>query len=83
LSRRDAHLGYFCAIPNTGSARWADLDDHRTATFWWHSGVSIYSGFAGTEEPATFGLANRDLIANETILNGDLDRDDDTGGDSS
>ena len=36
------------------------------------NGVAIYGGFAGTEEPATFDLDDRDLTANETILSGDI-----------
>ena len=33
-------------------------------------GVALYGGFAGTEDPATFDLADRDVVANETILDG-------------
>ncbi len=44
----------------------------REATFQLIDGVAIYGGFAGTEDPATFDLADRDFIANETILSGDL-----------
>jgi parallel beta-helix repeat protein len=33
-------------------------------------GVALYGGFAGTEDPATFDLAERDFAANETILDG-------------
>jgi len=36
------------------------------------NGVSIYGGFAGTEDLLTFDLADRDFSANETILSGDL-----------
>jgi parallel beta-helix repeat protein len=32
--------------------------------------VALYGGFAGDEDPATFDLAERDLAANETILDG-------------
>ncbi len=38
------------------------------------NGVAIYGGFSGNEDPASFGLADRDFVANETILSGDLDR---------
>ena len=34
-------------------------------------GVALYGGFAGTEDPASFDLADRDLEANQTILDGD------------
>ncbi|MBN1513588.1 MAG: hypothetical protein JXB13_16350 [Phycisphaerae bacterium] len=33
-------------------------------------GVALYGGFAGTEEPATFAVADREITANETILDG-------------
>jgi len=38
--------------------------------------VAIYGGFAGTEDPLTFDLADRDFVANKTILSGDLSGDD-------
>ena len=34
-------------------------------------GVGLYGGFAGVEDPATFDLAERDLVGHETILQGD------------
>ncbi len=34
------------------------------------AGVSVYGGFAGNEDPATFDLAQRNLKANATILTG-------------
>ncbi|MBN1511815.1 MAG: right-handed parallel beta-helix repeat-containing protein, partial [Phycisphaerae bacterium] len=33
-------------------------------------GIALYGGFAGTEDPATFDLAGRDLSANPTVLDG-------------
>jgi len=36
------------------------------------NGVQVYGGLAGTEDPAEFDLADRDLGANETILSGEL-----------
>ena len=49
----------------------------RYKTFQMINGVAIYGGFAGTEDPDTFDLADRDYVTNETILSGDLlDNDD-------
>ncbi|HPO61758.1 MAG TPA: choice-of-anchor Q domain-containing protein [Candidatus Kapabacteria bacterium] len=48
----------------------------RFKTFQMKNGVEIYGGFAGTEDPLTFDLAERDITANETILSGDLSGDD-------
>ncbi|MBN1491444.1 MAG: hypothetical protein JXA69_16145 [Phycisphaerae bacterium] len=59
--------------PDRGTAQM--LGD-RLATFQLLSGVAIYGGFAGTEDPATFDLANRNLQANPSILSGDLNGDD-------
>jgi hypothetical protein len=44
----------------------------RTAHFAMKNDVAIYGGFAGTEDPAIFSLADRDFANNETILSGDL-----------
>lgn len=44
----------------------------RTATFRLVDGVAIYGGFAGGET----SLAERDVLAHETVLSGDLDGDD-------
>ncbi|MFQ5501754.1 MAG: hypothetical protein ACE5EQ_05560 [Phycisphaerae bacterium] len=48
----------------------------RSATFQFISGVAVYGGLAGNEDPATFNLANRDFVTNVTILSGDLAVDD-------
>ncbi len=48
----------------------------RYQTFQMKEGVAIYGGFAGGEDPATFDLADRDFVTNETILSGDLNGDD-------
>lgn len=58
-------------------------NDMRTATFWLPGGVAVRGGFAGNEDPATFDINDRDFSANETILSGDLNGDDDSGGDNS
>jgi hypothetical protein len=55
----------------------------RSETFKLLSGVSIYGGFAGNENPGTFTLKDRDFTTNQTILSGDLNGDDNTGGDNS
>lgn len=48
----------------------------REATFQLANGVAVYGGFAGNEDPATYTLGDRDFVANETILSGDLNEDD-------
>ncbi|MFC1783860.1 choice-of-anchor Q domain-containing protein, partial [Planctomycetota bacterium] len=45
----------------------------RHKTFQMKNEVAIYGGFAGTEEPNTFDLADRDFSVNETILDGEND----------
>ncbi len=52
----------------------------RTASFVLLNSVAVYGGLAGDEDPETFDLATRDLVANETVLSGDLADDDDAGG---
>ena len=42
----------------------------RADTFTLKDGVAVFGGFSGTEEPDTFDLSQRDLVANETVLNG-------------
>ncbi|MHC4265131.1 MAG: hypothetical protein ACYSUK_04270, partial [Planctomycetota bacterium] len=59
--------------PDSSSAN-PDGSSERTATLQLLSGVALYGGYAG------FGQADpntRDIEAHETILNGDLNRDDD------
>jgi len=46
--------------------------DPQTAYFAMKNDVAIYGGFAGTEDPAIFSLADRDFANNETILSGYL-----------
>ena len=53
-----------------------DPEEPRSVTFQLLSGVAIYGGLAGDEDPQTFDLADRDLVANETILSGDLAQND-------
>ncbi|MFZ4545990.1 MAG: choice-of-anchor Q domain-containing protein [Bacteroidales bacterium] len=48
----------------------------RTISFRMKNGVAIYGGFAGTEDPVTFDLDNRNFENNVTILSGDLSGDD-------
>lgn len=47
----------------------------RTSSFELKSGVAVYGGFAGNEPPG-FDLLQRDLVANQAILSGDLLGDD-------
>ncbi len=67
----------------TGGTYYPDQDEgeivtpgERSETFGLVNGVAIYGGFFGDENPDTFNLADRDFVANETILNGDLMRND-------
>ena len=55
--------------PDANSAVPGGSDD-RTATFQLIDGVGIYGGLAGNEDPCTFDLADRDLVANVTVLSG-------------
>ena len=48
------------------------VDGNRDFHFEMKEGVEIYGGFAGTEDPKTFDLNNRDLTNNKTILSGDI-----------
>ncbi|UCG33406.1 MAG: hypothetical protein JSU68_02000, partial [Phycisphaerales bacterium] len=63
----------FAYTPDQGTGHTPGLRDE---AFDLINGVAIYGGFAGTEDPATFNLADRDFAANETILSGDLAGDD-------
>jgi hypothetical protein len=44
----------------------------RSVSFQMKNGVEIYGGFAGTEDPETFNLADRDFETNKSILSGDI-----------
>lgn len=44
----------------------------RTSTFQLIDDVAIYGGLAGTEDPRTFDLDDRDHTANETVLDGEI-----------
>lgn len=56
----------------------------RTVSFKMKAGVKVYGGFAGTEDPINNEVyRNRDFKTNETVLSGDLNQDDLTGGDNS
>jgi hypothetical protein len=48
----------------------------RRDSFILKNGVTLYGGFSGSEDPATFDLALRDFTANETSLSGDILGDD-------
>ena len=54
--------------------------DPVTDHFKMKNNVAIYGGFAGNEDATTFDMNERDLDANETILSGDLNGDDESGG---
>ncbi len=64
---------YKPAKDQTGNASPADP---RTRSFSMKEGVAIYGGFAGNED-ASYDLSLRNFIANETILSGDHDGNDD------
>ena len=57
------------------------LDGGRDNAFVMVEHVNIYGGFAGDEDPASFDLNSRDFEANETILTGDINGDDQISGD--
>ena len=41
------------------------------------NGVAVHGGFAGTEDPDTFDIDDRDFSANQTILSGDIGTEND------
>ncbi len=51
----------------------------RSLSFVLPPAVQLHGGFAGTEDPETFDLEDRDLVAHETVLTGDLNGDDGPG----
>lgn len=61
-------------------ATWAGNPDQREIAFDLCAGLTVYGGLGGTEDPATFDLATRDFVANETILSGDLKQNGDADG---
>ncbi len=62
--------------PDQGAGQ---IPGDREASFQLITGVAIYGGLAGDEDPATFDLDDRDFAGNETILTGDLAGDDGPG----
>ncbi len=60
----------------TGTYKPAAPGGDRALTFQLQDGLSVYGGLAGIEDPETFDLGNRDFLAHETILSGDLNGDD-------
>ncbi|MBU2526799.1 MAG: T9SS type A sorting domain-containing protein [Bacteroidetes bacterium] len=61
--------------PDEGTAQ---TDNDRNATFQLKNDVALYGGFAGTET----NLAERDWVANVTILSGDINQSGDLTGNS-
>lgn len=55
-------------------------DNDSNSTFQLIEGVSLYGGFSGTENLRS--ERNSDLSTNETILSGDIDQNDGTGGEN-
>ncbi|MFO7889270.1 MAG: T9SS type A sorting domain-containing protein [bacterium] len=62
--------------PDEGSSQ---TPDDRESTFQLSANINIYGGFNGTEE----NLDQRNISLYETILSGDLQQDDQSGGDNS
>jgi len=60
-----------------------DSGDPRSATFQLVNNMRIFGGFAGNEKPGIFDLDDRSFSINQTILSGDLNSDDNTGGNNS
>ena len=75
------------SMANSGNEIWVAAGTYnpagpggdRNASFWLKSGVAIYGGFAGDETQ----LDQRDIHANSTVLSGDLNGDDQSGGNNS
>lgn len=65
----------WCAAGTYVPTHAEDSGDVRTKTFRMKQKVKLYGGFFGTES-ATNGLALRDPYLHQTILSGDLNRDD-------
>jgi hypothetical protein len=63
--------------PSAYPANCSGCASNRDYTFLLPNGVAVYGGFAGTEDPATFNLTDRDFTIHETILSGDIGIPDD------
>gem|GEM_PF-3627993 len=63
---------WVAASPNPTDYYKPSVPSGRAATFTLKNNVSVYGGFAGTEEPATFRLADRDFTTKQTVLSGDI-----------
>jgi len=79
----DLQTALAIAVPDADNKIWVAAGAYyptsgtdRNISFVMKNGVAIYGGFDGTEDPLTFDLADRDFVANETILSGDIDQND-------
>jgi len=73
----DAHTDLQTAMDSAepGDVIWVAAGSYhpgttRSSSFVLHDGVAIYGGLAGDEDPLSFNLSSRDILANETILDG-------------